>query len=470
MAKKLVKHPNDDLFESTTMSFGEHLEELRMGLFRAMIGLVVGFLVGLIFAKDVVTFIQAPLKNSLDKYYLSKATKKLEAQYEGKAPIELLETIRTRHLVPSAMQIEPYGLVESLRANYPDVFGDIRLPRYQFTAADFVDSDSEESFVALAQELKASRSGAAQAVWRAMSAAQREAVSSVAKAAPDKLTDSQRRRIVKVFNELLNEGDLRRLAALTDASGLSGEAAETIEQIASSGDLGEDQTRRLNKLLLSGALAEYIRPPQVAVIDVPTWKPTEVQVQALGAHEAFMIWMKAGLVTGIIFASPWIFWQLWVFVAAGLYPHEKRYVHIYLPFSLLLFLSGAALAFFVAFEPVLDFLFTFNERMEIDPDPRISEWLSFVLFLPLGFGISFQLPLVMLFINRIGIVPLETYVQKWRVAILAIFVISMILTPADPISMLLMAGPLTVLYFLGILLCRWMPRNRNPFGAAYEPA
>jgi sec-independent protein translocase protein TatC len=200
------------------------------------------------------------------------------------------------------------------------------------------------------------------------------------------------------------------------------------------------------------------------------WKPTEVQVQALGASEVFMIWMKAGLVTGIIFASPWIFWQLWVFVAAGLYPHEKRYVHIYLPFSLLLFLAGASLAFFVAFEPVLDFLFSFNERMDIDPDPRISEWLSFVLFLPLGFGISFQLPLVMLFLNRIGIMALSTYVQKWRIAILAIFVISMILTPADPISMLLMAGPLTVLYFLGIMLCLWMPRNRNPFAEAYEPA
>jgi sec-independent protein translocase protein TatC len=93
-----------------------------------------------------------------------------------------------------------------------------------------------------------------------------------------------------------------------------------------------------------------------------------------------------------------------------------------------------------------------------------------VLFLPLGFGISFQLPLVMLFINRIGIVPVATYVQKWRIAILAIFVISMILTPADPISMLLMAGPLTILYFFGIMLCLWMPRNRNPFSEAYEPA
>jgi sec-independent protein translocase protein TatC len=117
---------------------------------------------------------------------------------------------------------------------------------------------------------------------------------------------------------------------------------------------------------------------------------------------------------------------------------------------------------------VLDFLFSFNRMMDIDPDPRISKWLSFVLFLPLGFGVAFQLPLVMLFINRIGVISVQTYLEKWRIAILTIFVLSMLLTPADPISMLLMALPLTVLYFGGIGLCRWMPRGRNPFSERYE--
>jgi sec-independent protein translocase protein TatC len=118
---------------------------------------------------------------------------------------------------------------------------------------------------------------------------------------------------------------------------------------------------------------------------------------------------------------------------------------------------------------VLDFLFSFTRSMGIDPDLRISEVISFVLFLPLGFGVSFQLPLVMLLINRMGILSVEAYLEKWRIAILGIFVISMFLTPADPISMLLMAVPLTVLYFLGVGLCLWMPRGRNPFDEAYEP-
>jgi sec-independent protein translocase protein TatC len=98
--------------------------------------------------------------------------------------------------------------------------------------------------------------------------------------------------------------------------------------------------------------------------------------------------------------------------------------------------------------------------MQIDPDPRISEWLSFVLMLPLGFGISFQLPLVMLFLERIGVFDVTGYLQKWRLAVLVIFILSAVLTPADPYSLLLMALPLCVLYFGGIGLCRVMPRRK----------
>ena len=101
--------------------------------------------------------------------------------------------------------------------------------------------------------------------------------------------------------------------------------------------------------------------------------------------------------------------------------------------------------------------------MGIGQDVRINEWLGFVLLLPLGFGISFQLPLVMLFLERIGIFDVAAYLSRWRIAILVIFVLAMFLTPADPTSMVLMAFPLTVLYFLGILLCRYMPRSHSPF-------
>ena len=212
-----------------------------------------------------------------------------------------------------------------------------------------------------------------------------------------------------------------------------------------------------------------LAPPGSVLVKTRVWRRIEMLVKALSAHEVFMIWLKAAFISGLIMSSPWVFYQIWMFVAAGLYPHEKRYVHVFLPVSLLLFLAGAATAFFFVFEPVLDFLFSFNKAMNIDPDPRISEWISFVLFMPLGFGLSFQLPLVMLFLERIGLFSIAQYIEKWRIAMLVIFVLSMFLTPADPISMLLMACPLTILYFLGIAMCRWMPKGWSRFSDVYEP-
>ena len=199
------------------------------------------------------------------------------------------------------------------------------------------------------------------------------------------------------------------------------------------------------------------------------WRSAQASLTTLSPHESFVIWLKAAFVSGIVIASPYMFLQIWLFIAAGLYPHERKWVYVFLPFSLILFVAGAAMAFFFVFGPVLNFLFSFARMMNIKPDLRISEVISFVLFLPLGFGISFQLPLVMLFLNRINVFTIEMFLEKWRVAVLVIFVISMFLTPADPISMLLMATPLTALYFLGIGLCKWMPKSRNPFADAYEP-
>ena len=195
----------------------------------------------------------------------------------------------------------------------------------------------------------------------------------------------------------------------------------------------------------------------------PLEEDVRLRVVGLNVTEGFMVYVKASLMVGVLISSPFVFYFIWDFVAAGLYRHEKKHIYIYLPMSLGLFLAGASLAFFVVFDYVLNFLFWFYTKMGIDPDPRISEWISFVLMLPLGFGISFQLPLVMLFLERIGVFTVEAYQQKWRVAILVISVLSMFLTPADPGSMLLMGIPLIVLYFGGIGLCRFMPRNKPEF-------
>ena len=192
------------------------------------------------------------------------------------------------------------------------------------------------------------------------------------------------------------------------------------------------------------------------------WRPIEndprTRTKSLSGQEPFMIWMKAALIAGLCIASPWVFYQLWMFVAAGLYPTERKYVHIFLPFSIGLFLFGVVCSTFV-FPPILKFFLSFNRSMGIEPEPRITEWLSFVLFLPLGFGLTFQLPLVMLFLERIGVMTVRGYLKQWRIAVLVIWIIAAIVTPGDPYSIFLLGLPMTLLFFGGVLLCHWWPRE-----------
>jgi sec-independent protein translocase protein TatC len=216
--------------------------------------------------------------------------------------------------------------------------------------------------------------------------------------------------------------------------------------------------------------AAAAQPSKADLIPLHLWRSIEDdernQLISTGAPETFMIWLKASFLAGAILSSPFVFYFLWSFVAAGLYPHEKHYVQFFLPFSVALFLLGASTAFLFVFPPVLSFFFGYNRDFHINTELRISEWLSFVLLLPLGFGISFQLPLVMLFLERIGIFGVQVYIAKWRIAVLVLAVLSMVLSPgSDPYSMLLMLAPLVGLYFGGIGLCKWLPRRQSGYAA-----
>ena len=181
--------------------------------------------------------------------------------------------------------------------------------------------------------------------------------------------------------------------------------------------------------------------------------------------EAFSIYLKTILVTAGLMASPLILTELWLFVGAGLYPHERKYVYYFLPVSIGLFAAGALFCFAVVFQFVVPFLLSFNVLTETTPLIQADSWLSFVLLLPGVFGLSFQLPLVMLFFNRIGVVSVQTYWERMNLAILIIAGVSMLLTPTDPGSMIAMMIPLTALYFVGMGMCKYFPTpsSEDPF-------
>jgi sec-independent protein translocase protein TatC len=140
-------------------------------------------------------------------------------------------------------------------------------------------------------------------------------------------------------------------------------------------------------------------------------------------------------------------------VAAGLYRHERHYVKKFLPMSLGLFLSGVFLCFFGVLPITLGFLLEFNVWLGIEPTLRLTDWMSFATILPLVFGLCFQTPLIMLFIERIGVLGVDDFRSKRRIAILVIVIAGAVLTPGqDPFSMLLLSIPMILLYELGIVL------------------
>jgi sec-independent protein translocase protein TatC len=483
----VAKKPNDDLFETSTMTFGEHLEELRVRLFRGVVGVALGCVIGFMAANHVVRFFQKPLERAMERYYVDKAVGDYKVLFD-EIPVEVERQILDEGLIPEPIQIDPSQLAAALAGTFPENFGGLEISAYWFTRGDLL----EEGAAQIAKDLVAAgeRPGRPRVqMWELLSEEERGTVERLAKV-EGTLDKHGEEKLLAVLNSLADKRELHESEAFAGIRGPDTEFTATWvtrlwEFLGYSPDEGTDtvadlrkklaerfdpeQSRRLNKLLIAKVFPGSLRAARQNLLSLFSWRPVKVRFQVLNAQEAFMIWMKAAIVTGLVLASPYVMLQIWLFVAAGLYPHEKNYVYLYLPISVGLFFGGASLAFVFVFDPVLNFLFTFNKGMNADFDPRIGEWLSFVLILPIGFGISFQLPLVMLFLNRIGVASLEFYIQQWRIAILIICVVSMVLTPADPISMLLMAAPLCLLYVLGIVMCKYMPARRSPFEEAYEP-
>jgi sec-independent protein translocase protein TatC len=174
---------------------------------------------------------------------------------------------------------------------------------------------------------------------------------------------------------------------------------------------------------------------------------------ALGPMEPAVVFVRACLVTGLVLASPWVFYQVWSFIAAGLYRHERASVYRFLPYSLGLFLAGVFLCFFAVLPLSLRFLLEFNVWLGVKPMLRLSEWMGFATILPLVFGLCFQTPLVMLFLSTIGVFTAADYRGKRRAAVLIIVVVAALLTPGpDVSSMLLLSIPMVLLYESGIVL------------------
>ena len=445
-----MDRPDESLFEDTKMSFGDHIEELRVRLFKAVIGVVIGFLLGLYFSSTVVNALQKPLRVAISEFKVRTSKNKTdepdifidEERNDQEQPYEI-KKVRLRPVELTANSIGEFGQME----NYP----------FQFNAREL---EAKQKFQELCMELSDAESGIKSEIYQSLAEEDQQSISGWKEEFQFDAEDYQ--LLAKILNRIIENEELF----------LSDDWEEFSEDLPEYAKQDTFSSEGRKQHLLAMALVPNLMVPGSETIELTMLIPARNETIATAIQGPFMIWLKTGFVLGLIISAPYVFYQIWAFIAAGLYPHEQRYVHLYLPISLILFVSGAAFAFYVVFQYVLDFLFQFNATMGVSPDPRVNEYIGFVMILPLGFGIAFQLPIVMVFLNRFGIVAIESFLSKWRIAVLVISVASMMLTPQDPISMLLMAIPLTLLYFVGILMCRFMPRGRSRFAQneGYDPS
>ena len=181
--------------------------------------------------------------------------------------------------------------------------------------------------------------------------------------------------------------------------------------------------------------------------------PVGTSMIAVEIQETFFTAMKVAFFAGFILSLPVIFWQLWLFLAPGLYDHEKKLVIPFVFFATLMFLLGASFAYYIVVPIGFDFLFAFGNSV-VNVLPSIGKYVGFFTKLMMGFGIAFELPVITFFLAKIGIVNDQMLKDFFRYAVVLIFIVAAILTPPDVISQVLMAAPLLILYGVSIYIAK----------------
>ncbi|MBP7770229.1 MAG: twin-arginine translocase subunit TatC [Aliarcobacter sp.] len=189
------------------------------------------------------------------------------------------------------------------------------------------------------------------------------------------------------------------------------------------------------------------------MVPVEAVLPKNSHMVAVEIQETFFTALKVAFFAGFVISLPVIFWQFWLFLAPGLYDHEKKLVIPFVFFATLMFLMGSSFAYYIVVPVGFEFLINFGSTV-VTVLPSIGKYVGFFTKLLIGFGIAFELPVITFFLAKIGLVDDRMLKNFFRYAIILIFIISALLTPPDVISQLLMAGPLTILYGVSIYIAK----------------
>ena len=195
----------------------------------------------------------------------------------------------------------------------------------------------------------------------------------------------------------------------------------------------------------AAAIYDFLAQPMMGAL------PEGSKMIATGVITPFMVPMKVTMVVALLVSLPWVLYQAWAFIAPGLYMHEKRLVAPLIISSSLLFLAGVAFCYFFVFGTVFKFINDFAPK-SISVAPDIENYLDFVLMMCLAFGLTFEVPVVVIVLVRMGVVTVEKLREIRPYVIVGAFVVAAVVTPPDIMSQLFLAIPLCLLYEVGLLL------------------
>lgn len=404
----------------TVMSFGEHLEELRRRLLRALLVMGGAVVVALFFQGHIVEFLARPHQRVMADLALSGQASALQrelatinanlAAVSAAEGAMALASARTM----AALRSDSRALRESLGGAADPRLGQLAgiLDRLLALEEGGAWATLDEALVDVGglADLPANRvPGAAAGAWPAV-AAQAQA-----------LVECRRawQKIPAAAHRPVSE-----------------EAARTLEWARR--DL-DQVLRRARELTLEGA--------------------PEAPLQLLRYTDSFKAHIFSAVLAGLLIGLPWLAFELWGFVAAGLYPAERRAVRPFLPISLLCMVLGVTFAYTVIAPVGLAYLGNYGASTLLETSFTISDYLSLIITLMLGMALVFQLPLVMVFASRAGLIEPEVFRRYRKYSILGALVVGAMLTPPDVVSQLLLAGPLILLYELGTWASTLMVRH-----------
>lgn len=229
-----------------------------------------------------------------------------------------------------------------------------------------------------------------------------------------------------------------------------------------------EHLEELRKRLIYGAAAvvittalSFIFVPRIFEV-IKSRAPENVEFIYINVTEGISVYFKVALLMGIALALPFLVYQIVMFIRPALYQRERLFIRLALPVVFLFFAAGVVFAYFILVPPAMQFLLDNSFLTDIaTPQIRIGNYVSTAAKLIFGMGLAFELPLILYLLAKIGVVTAGGLISKWRIALVGSFVLAAIITPTpDPINQSLVAGPLILLYFTGILFA-WVAQ-RHP--------